>query len=226
GKIYDELNDRNKALRFYNRALMQNPYFSPTYNNIASLLDKEGKYELAHKYLIKGIRLSPNSNVINYNLGLYYLRKRQPEQANPHLRNVSANKEFAARLPLHLGIAYKQKAQLGRAIAYFKRAVKINPRNIKTYLHLAETFYRVGDKRQAREYAAKAVNTMPNKQVFQQIIDAIQKEDRSRNLQPRADIVIPLMKEACLNKSETLKEWSKLLKEKTLELKGGNNKSK
>lgn len=224
-RLYDELNDHKKALHFYNRAALSNPDFAPVYNNIASILDREGKYELAHDYFLKAIRLRPDSSVINYNLGLFYLRERQTEKAIHHLHRVSNQKEFADRIFLYLGIAYKQKGQLGRAVTYFRMALKINPGNTRTYLHLAEVYYRVGDKKQAKAAVAKAIDLIPNKATFQEIVDALQKKDRSKNLQPRAAIVIPLMRELCLYKSEILKEWSNLLEEKSLQSKGekGNN---
>jgi len=120
----------------------------------------------------------------------------------------------------YLGIAFKQKGQLGRAVTYFKMAIEKNPRNIKLYLHLAEIFYRIGDHKQAKQEVAKAINLMTNKDIFQKILDDLLTKGRSRNLQPRGDIVIPLMSELCLYKSEILKGWSNLLEEKPLQLKG------
>jgi len=73
--------------------------------------------------------------------------------------------------------------------------------------------------KQAKREVAKAINLIPDKDTFQKILKALLTKDRSRNLQLRADIVIPLMREACLSKSEILQEWSDLLREKFFELK-------
>jgi tetratricopeptide (TPR) repeat protein len=220
GKIYGDLKDYKKALYFYYRAMSINPVFPPIYNDIAGVFDRKGKYDLAYNYLVKAIRLHPDSIETNYNLGLYYLRERQPEKAIYHLHRLSDEKQFGEMVLWYLGIAFKQKGQLGRAVTYFKMAIEKNPRNIKLYLHLAEIFYRIGDNKQAKQEVAKAINLMPDKDTFQKILDDLLTKGRSRNLQPRGGIVIPLMSEACLYKSEILKEWSNLLEEKPLQLKG------
>ena len=220
GNIYGDLRDYEKARYFYERAKDIDPDYLPVYVNIAAVLDREGKYALAHDYLVKVIRFRPDSIEANYNLGFHYLREGQPEKAIPHLQRLSDNKQFGDRVLFYLGIAFKQKGQLGRAVTYFKMAMEKNPRNIKLHLHLAEIFYRIGDHKQAKREVAKAINLMPDKDIFQKILDDLLKKGRSRNLQPRGDIVIPLMSEACLYKSEILKEWSNLLEEKPLQLKG------
>jgi tetratricopeptide (TPR) repeat protein len=220
GNIYGDLRDYEKARYFYERAKDIDPDHLPVYVNIAAVLDREGKYALAHDYLVKVIRFRPDSIEANYNLGFHYLREGQPEKAIPHLQRLSDNKQFGDRVLFYLGIAFKQKGQLGRAVTYFKMAMEKNPRNIKLHLHLAEIFYRIGDHKQAKREVAKAINLMPDKDIFQKILDDLLKKGRSRNLQPRGDIVIPLMSEACLYKSEILKEWSNLLEEKPLQLKG------
>jgi tetratricopeptide (TPR) repeat protein len=142
GKIYNVLKDYEKALYYYNRALYVNPDFPPIYNDIAAVFDGKGDYDIANKYLVKAIRLHPGSIEANFNVGLSYLREGQPEKAIRHFQRVSGEKQFDERVSLYLGIAFKQKDQLGRALTYFNMAIKENPRNIKPYLHLAEVFYR------------------------------------------------------------------------------------
>jgi tetratricopeptide (TPR) repeat protein len=216
GKIYSDLGDYTKARYFYERSMNINPEFQPAYNDFAAVLDREGKHQLAHDYLLKALRLNPDSTVAHYNIGLHYLRERQPDKAIQHLSRLSNTSEFEDRVLLYLGIAYNQKGHLGRAVNYFRMAVKKNPRNTRTYLHLAEVLYRAGNIKQAKAEAAKAINLMPNKDTLQKIVEALQGKDRSRHLQPRAAIVIPLMREACLDQSQRLKEWSNVLKEPCL----------
>jgi len=220
GEIYGDLKNYKKALDYYYRALRINPAFPALYNNIAGIFDRQGKYELACRYLVEALRLQPNNTVTNLNLGLYYLRERQPEKAIYHLQGLSDEKEFGDKVLIYLGIAFKQKGHLGRAVTYFKKALRKNPRNIKTQLHLAEIFHRIGASEQAKGAIAKAINLIPDNRTFQKILDDLQRKDCLRNLEPQASVVIPLMRECCLNKSETLREWSKLLNERPLPMKG------
>jgi tetratricopeptide (TPR) repeat protein len=222
GQIYAESNDFEKALQFFNRAVNIFPHFPAAYNDIAALLNRKGKHEIGYKYLVKAFEINPNSPEVNFNLGLHYLRELQPDKAISHLSKLSDDRQFEDRLFLYLGIAFKQKGHLGRALTSFKKGKKKNPRNIKLYLHLAEIFYRIGDHEKAEREAAKAIDLIPDKDTFQMILDDLQKKDRSSNLHPRTSIIIPLMSKACLTKSETLKKWGDLLEEAALQLKAEN----
>ena len=216
GKIYADQKDYEKALSFFNRALHMVPDFPPVYNDIAVVFDKKAKYKIALHYFLESIRLEPDRLETNHNLGLFYLCEERPDKAIYHLNKISNREQFGESKLLYLGIAFKQKGQLGRALTCFNAALKENPRNVRILLHLAEIFYRIGDISQAEQQAAKSVSLIPNTNTFRKILDALLTEGRSRNLQPRADIVIPLMAEACLSKSEILQKWSELLNEKSL----------
>jgi tetratricopeptide (TPR) repeat protein len=213
-QIYADSKNHKKALFLYHRALLLNPHFPPIYNNIATIIDKQGQYELGYRYLAEAFRLQPNDGVTNLNLGLYYLRKKQPEEAIKHLQRSADEKKFGDRVLLYLGIAFKQKGQLGRAVTHFNMALKKNPRNPKIHLHLAEIFYRTGDNQQARRHAARAIHLIPDRASFRRILDDLQINGPLANLQPEAAVVVPLMRKSCIDQSETLKEWSILLDDK------------
>lgn len=220
GKIYSDLKDPKKASDYYRMAIAMNPDYAPSYNNLAGIADREENYELAHNYLLKAFKLDPDNPAINFNLGFHYLREGQPAKAIQHLHWLTDDKQFGDRALLYLGIAFKQDGQLGRAMTYFRKALKRSPRNIKPYLHLAEVFYRAGDYYQAKREAETAIHLIRDKDTFEKILDDLLKEDRSKNIHPRAAVVIPLMDEACKRRSETSKEWSDLLEEKSSHLKG------
>jgi Tfp pilus assembly protein PilF len=220
GKIYGDLKDSKKALDFYKKSIAINPDYAPTYNNIAAIMDREGKYALAHEYLLKAFKLDPNNTEFHFNLGFHYVREGQPQKAVHHLYWLTKGKQFGDKVHFYLGIAFKQDGQLGRAVTHLRRAVKMNPRNIKPRLHLAEIFYSTGKYNQAKREAAGAVTLIPDKDTLEKILDTLLKKDRSKHLNPRAAVVIPLIGEACKRRSEASKEWSDLVEEKSSQLKG------
>ena len=187
-------------------------------------MDRQGIHDLAHTYLVKAFELDPNDAEINYNLGIDYLKEGQLDRAILRLNKSVKKRELRYGVFLYLGIAYKQKGQLGRAVTYFKDALKENPRNIKPHLHLAETFYRACDYKQAKQEVELSIDLIQDKDTFSKILHDILRHDRSRNLHPSATIVIPIMRDACLGKSKTLKEWSELLSQKDLWLKEEHTK--
>jgi len=219
GKIYAELRDYEKALSFFNIALRMAPDFPPVHNDIAVVFDSKGNYQRAHRYFLNAIALEPDRLETNYNLGLFYLRDGQPDKAIYHLDRVPNGSPFEQSILLYRGIAFKHKGRLGRALSLFKRAVEKDPRNIRPYLHLAEIFFLTGDKTRAQGQVAKAISLISDTKAFKKILEALLTKGRSRNLQPNADVVIPLMMNACRAKSQIFQEWSDLLKEKSFELK-------
>jgi len=218
GRIYAEFKDYDKALQFYNKSIALDPCFSPAYNNIAAIMNQQGNNELAFTYLIKAVRLDPEIPQTNYNLGLHYLGAGQPDKAIFHL-NKLVNTKYSSSVSLHLGIAYKQKDRLGRAVTYFREVLKKDPRNITPHLHLAEVFHRLGDIRKAKREAERSIDMIRDERTFNKILHDLTESSQSVNLQPKADIVIPMLRDACFGKSKMFKEWGELLEEKPLGLK-------
>ncbi|MGD9076307.1 MAG: tetratricopeptide repeat protein [Desulfobacteraceae bacterium] len=220
GKIYGDLKDSKKALDFYKKSIAINPDYAPTYNNMAAIMDREGKYALAHEYLLKAFNLDPSNTEFHFNLGFHYVREGQPQNAIHHLYWLTNGKQFGDKVHFYLGIAFKQDGQLGRAVTHLRRAVKMNPRNIKPRLHLAEIFYSTGKYNQAKREAETAIGLIRDKDTLEKILDTLLKRDRSKHLNPRAAVVIPLIGEACKRRSEASEEWSDLVEEKSSQLKG------
>jgi tetratricopeptide (TPR) repeat protein len=220
GKIYGDLKDSKKALDFYKKSIAINPDYAPTYNNMAAIMDREGKYALAHEYLLKAFNLDPSNTEFHFNLGFHYVREGQPQKAVHHLYWLTKGKQFGDKVHFYLGIAFKQDGQLGRAVTHLRRAVKMNPRNIKPRLHLAEIFYSTGKYNQAKREAETAIGLIRDKDTLEKILDTLLKRDRSKHLNPRAAVVIPLIGEACKRRSEASEEWSDLVEEKSSQLKG------
>jgi len=224
GRIYAHIKDYKKALSFYHKALVLNSDHAPSYNNIASIMERQGKPKLAHNYLIKAIKLDPSSSEINFNLGIDYLKEGQLDRAILRLNKSATKRDLKDKVFLYLGIAYKKSGQFGRAVSYFKNVLKENPRNIRPRLHLAETFYRAGDYKKAKQEAEQLINLIQDKDTFSKILHDILRNDRSNTIHPSARIIIPIMRDACLGKSNTLKKWSELLYQKDLWLKEEHTK--
>ncbi|MBW2616491.1 MAG: tetratricopeptide repeat protein, partial [Deltaproteobacteria bacterium] len=168
----------------------------------------------SYRCLVQALKLDPGSTEVNYNLGIHYLKEGQPDRAIHHLKRAIAGKPFRHKGFLFMGIAYKQKGQMGRAAGYFRRAAGEDRGDITSHLHLAEVFQRAGHADKAVQEAEKALRMMRGKDMFTQMLEALTKTDRSSSLRPSAAVIIPLLRDACLGKSEDLKEWGELLSER------------
>jgi tetratricopeptide (TPR) repeat protein len=212
GKIYAQQKNYAKAESFYNKALALKSDFPPLFNDMAALFDKEERPRLVYRYLAKALELSPHDFFAAFNMGFYYLQHGQPAKAITYLSTLPGNeKSFGERLPFYLGIAYEQTGRLGRAAVYFKKAINKNPKNIKAYIHLAEVFCAAGKREWARREMATAIDLIGNQELFERIVKDMTGNSGSIHLQPKKEIIIPLMREILVKKSTTLEKWSEEL---------------
>ena len=213
GKLYYELEDYEKAKSFYRKAVHMEPEFFYALGNLASIYDKEGKAALADHYLMKAIKANPGDPYINFNMGLYYLKNKKPEKAIYHLMTSMKDKGLSKRALLHLGIAYKQKGWFGRAVVCFRESATMDPQNITPHLHLAEIYSTTGNESMSRQEAETVVNyMMHNEDLFYQTIDLISKKGRVKDVQLSTTLILPLIFEACNEKSRRLNEWEEYVK--------------
>jgi protein O-mannosyl-transferase len=216
GKIWTELKDHGKAESHFRQAINLNPSFSPAYNNLAGLLDRQGKYELVHEYLLESFRVDPYGPFLNQNLGLHYLRERKPEQAIFHLNRALQSSELRFGTILYLGIAYKQKGLLGRAAVLFQEALGQNPRDIRIHLHLTEVYHKSGHNTLANKAAEMVTELIPSKEVFHKILVDLLATDRTKNIQPDGNAIVPLLQQAFKRKITILNDWNESLQEVNL----------
>ena len=210
-RIYANLKNYSKALKLYQKALALNPAYAPIYNNITGIFDHRGRHDLAFKYLIEAARLDPDSPVTNLNLGIHYLKDGQPDMAIIHLNKLTNSHEWRYYTNLYLGIAFKEKGLLGKAMIGFRKASNEQPKSITPHLHMAEIFYRAGDHEKAEQEAELIIGLVKDTGSFQQIMDDLHGRGRKGKLHASSTIVIPLIRTACLTKSETFKKWGNTL---------------
>jgi len=217
GKIYSGLKDFQRAKFYYQKAIQINPYFFPAFSNLASVYDKEGMPHLAHKYLTEATMLNSDDPYANFNMGLYYLRHKEPEKAIAHLNKSKGEEGLTKDALLLFGIAYKQKGQFGRAVTYFRKAAKESSKKIDAHLHMAEIFSKISNQKMALQEMNLAINLMiKNKALFYQIMDRLLERRGLIHLQPSAELILPLISEACGDKLGLLTEWKDYV-EKRLE---------
>jgi tetratricopeptide (TPR) repeat protein len=96
------------------------------------------------------------------NLGVAYEKQGEFEPA------IKEYKAAAKKLPvadLYLGNVHFQKKELGKAEAYYKKAIKNDPRNADAYNNLAWLYYTKKEKLEEAEHLAlKALELNPAKE--------------------------------------------------------------
>jgi len=213
GKLYGESGDYEKAEFYYQEAVRMKPNFSDALAGLALVYDKKGENELFQEYLTKAIKVNPGDPYINFNMGLYFLKTGMPDKAIYYFRISMKDEELKKRGLLHLGIAYKQKGCLGRALVCFRESARADTRNISPHLHLAEIFCQTGNESMARQEAETIVDFFAhNEDLFYQTIDLISKKGNSRDVQLSACLLLPLISRACNGRTGHSNEWKAYMK--------------
>jgi len=211
GKLYADNKDYEKAEAYYKKALQIHPAFPAILNNLATLYDRKGEIQRAYHYLERSFRLFPYNALTNLNFGLYYLKKNLPEKAISHLERATAP-ETSGRQEAYLGIAYKQKGLSGRAIIQFNEAVRTNPSDIMSYLHMAEIYSKKGHHDKAMKAAENALSLMIKDKVsFHNTMNNLLKRTDMENIKPSPAIVLSLLKRAISDSTDTLDTYMDLV---------------
>ncbi|MBN2032449.1 MAG: tetratricopeptide repeat protein [Deltaproteobacteria bacterium] len=217
GKAWADLNDYGEAESHFRQAINLNPSYSPAYNNLAAAYECQGKKDLAYENLLKAFRIDPYAPFLNYNLGLHYLKEGRSADAIQHLRRALHSVEYKSSATLCLAIAHKQEGRLGQASVLFREALRKNPQDTGIHLHLAELYQKAGHPTLALKEAERALDLAITKGTFHKILEDLPATDRTRNVKPDGEVVIPLLSRVVKRKKAVLDEWDELLHRKANE---------
>lgn len=212
GRLYDDLEELEKAEKYYQKAIDIKPNFAHALLNLASIYDKKGKTDLALQYLARAYKSDPFNPSINFDMGLDYLKKGRPDEAISHFLISLNRKDLRGRAFLYLGIAFKQKGWLGKAAITFQKSISVDSNNITPHLHLAEIYYKTGHKNMSQREIANIIDLMlQNEALFYRTIDLISQKGHLANVHLSTDLILALMNEACNKKVEDLNEWKEYI---------------
>jgi Tfp pilus assembly protein PilF len=204
-RLFEDLGDYEKARFHYENVLRINPAYPQALGNLASIYDREGQRALADEYLLRAMKADPSNRHINFNMGLYWLRKRNPQEALGCFSRAKEEEDLKQPSLRYLGIALKQMERLGKASIYLRESVTLNSEDVTARLHLLEIFVRSGDKSKARVEATEVIAAISrDKRLLQQTIKLYSHMEASTELAPAASVVVPFLLQVCNSESEKL----------------------
>ena len=113
GWFYGTVNiQEDRALRFFRKAIMQNPKNGDLYNDYGALLLKIGQYNQSIKWFLKAVRLTDidKRHYALYNLALVYRNMKRPERSLRFLRKaINQRPDFNEALNLYNNILNESK---------------------------------------------------------------------------------------------------------------------
>jgi len=170
GKAYLFLNDKEKSILYFNKAVLTSPSYS-TYNNLGAAYGHFGLIEEAILSLKKALEINPNIFQANFNLGNTYLNKKNnPVEAAKYYQKALVSESGNVKTRFALGSAYLKSNQIEAARLEFQKILKLNPGYIPAYINLGYSQLLLGQKNQARAtYEAALLKKSDNPEIHKSL---------------------------------------------------------
>jgi tetratricopeptide (TPR) repeat protein len=158
------------------------------------------------------LEMNPGDGYANFNMGLYHIKKNEPDEAIEHLAKTRESGVHEGDAVLYLGIAYKQKGNLGRATIYLLETIDKRHRILDARLHLSEVYIKSNLPGKAEQQIGEVLGILTqDKERFQGTIHRMTKGKELHHVEPSAEIILPLISKVLDKKSMELNEWKNLV---------------
>jgi len=162
GNAYAELNEHERAIKDFDKAIELNPDDAETYYNRGVAYAKLNKYEQAIKDYEKAIELNPDDAKAYYNRGLAYAELNKYEQAiEDYDKAIELNPNYAEAYN-NRGFAYAKLNEYERAIKDYGKAIELNPALAAAYNNRGLAYAKLNKYERAIEDYSKAIELNPN----------------------------------------------------------------
>ncbi|MFH0895220.1 MAG: tetratricopeptide repeat protein [Bacteroidota bacterium] len=149
--------DFSPALKAYDKLISENPDSLDYVQGKAVTFEMMGRLDDAIALLKNLVQRHPTYYKAYNLLGEIYGKQKNDLNASFEflMKAYNINPNFASTLE-NIGVVYGIRKQYKESIEMFERALKINPKNVQTYLNIASSYRNFGDDAKALEYEAKA----------------------------------------------------------------------
>jgi superkiller protein 3 len=130
GQIFEAGNNPDQAALAYGRALAGDPGYTPARVAMVQVLVRQGKTDAALADAQKIVQEMPNNAQAQLTLGRLYLRKGDWQNAANALEVAARLAPGDAETQARLGTAEQYVGKKAEALAAYKRAVELDPKNI------------------------------------------------------------------------------------------------
>ena len=168
GLYYLRQKDYRSALKFFQKALDEDPSYVPTYYYLAQTYLGLGDVKEAEVVTEKGLKIDPASRELlltKYSILTTEKRLEEALEVAEKLKSLYPS-DTLARLALgqayfNLGGKYYTEGDKRKALAMFKRAVKYLPNNPEVYKNIAIIYYELNEPDSAYAVTKKALEIAP-----------------------------------------------------------------
>lgn len=161
GTAYGLLNDNEKALENYNKAVQYGSTFWKLYNNMGIIYTRVKQYDKAILNLQKALKYNPQNVTIYYQLAEAYKNAGDINSAKNTYNKLIASKLADEVTYINISRLCLEAGQLNDAIPYLQKLIQINPNNVDGYYNLGVVYQQRGEAVKAKQYFDKAFQLNP-----------------------------------------------------------------
>lgn len=159
--LYKEVGNFDKSEEYY-KLLLANDYSNITaYIEYGDLLINQKRYNQAVNLLSEGVRISPDSLIVNYMLGLASYQAKDYIKAEKYLLKTINLKDNYYRAYYYLAKTHEQKENFQTANHYLDQATKYNPDYALAYIAKGDINLKQGNNYQAIANYSTAIQKNP-----------------------------------------------------------------
>lgn len=142
------------ALKKAKTALQVEPYNAEAHNIIALLYNRLGEKRLAEHHFQRGLEFEPRNPYLLNAYGTFLCQEQRIDEADKEFMKALENPLYKTpEVALtNAGICARRIADLSKAEAYFRRALKANPRFPAALIQMGQISYETGEYLSARAY--------------------------------------------------------------------------
>jgi adenylate cyclase len=151
-----------QAFEFAQKAISLDDSNAAAYSVLGLLYMYKRLYDKAIAECERAVSLDPNSDENLFRLGIVLNYAARAEEALPYLQNaIRLNPLPPALYFIMLAISYRDSGQYEKAIEASKKALQREPNTQFAYIHMAVSYIRLGQEKEARAAAAEILRINP-----------------------------------------------------------------
>ena len=186
GQSYFKLNNDDKAIMYYKKAIKQNPKYIKSYNSLGLLYNKNHNYKNAYIAFSKLVKINSRNPVYYNNLGFIEEEREKNHKAIEFFNKAVSLNPFYTMAYLNLGSIFRKLGEDRRAakeynksgltyfrtgnylqaINSFKLSIKLYRNYIYPYKNIANTYVKLGNIDNAVNYYTLSGNLYNNMQKY------------------------------------------------------------
>ena len=155
--------NHEKAVEYYQRALVIDPNFLGALNNLGVAFERLGRHDQAIDCFRKVIAGRPDDAEVHYNLGsaLRYTGLLK-ESVESYLRSIDL-RPMVANTHVHLGLALMEMNRSREAIITFQSALKFEPALVEAHEYIGDAYRELAQQETAISWYQKTISLDPGR---------------------------------------------------------------